>query len=189
MRALNLLSLFVLLSYGGINQTFAEPVPMAIATTFRAEDKVYITNLKPNSKIEINLQRITYRKLIADICGEVSFESSNVPALVLVGNQELSPNKFALEASRVCTKNSPKSDRSYKTSKTKFVLSGLKSQQPHLVQIMKSARKTIATNKCGYVSIPITKTLTPFSSSYADNIYTINGKRLKDMTIQKPPKC
>jgi hypothetical protein len=189
MRALNLLSLFVLLSYGGINQTFAKPVPMAIATTFRAEDKVYITNLKPNSKIEIDLQRSTFRKLIADICGEVSFESKTVPSIVLVGNQEFIPAKFALEASRVCTKNSPKSDRSYKTSKTKFVLAGLKPQQPHLVQIMKSARKTVTTNKCGYGSIPVTKNLTPFSSSYADNIYAINGKRLKDMTIQKPPKC
>jgi hypothetical protein len=182
MEALKLLSLMILIGWSGIVQT-------AIATTFRAEDKVYITNLKPNSKVEINLQRSTFRKLIANICGEVSFESSTVPALVLVANQEFIPAKFALEATRICTKNSPKSDRSYKTSKTKFVVAGLKSQQPYLVQIIKSARKTLNINKCGYSSIPITKTLTAFSSSYADNIYAINGKRLKDMILQKPPKC
>jgi hypothetical protein len=189
MKSLIFLSIFGLVGYGVINASAAVAIPKIIPNIFRAEDKVFITNLKPNTKIEIYLQRITFRKLVADICGEISFESSTVPTLVLIEDQEFIPAKFPLEASRICTKRSAKSDRSYKTTSTNFFLAGLKPQQPHLVQIIKSARKNLETNRCGYGSIPITKSLTAFSSSYADNIYSINGKKLKDLKSQNPPKC
>ncbi len=156
---------------------------------FRSDDKVFFTNLKPKSKVEIAVQRITFRKLVADRCGEVSFNSNTVPALVLVGDRVFNPAKFALDATRVCTKDSPKSDRSYKASTTKFVIAGLKPLQPHLVRIIKPAKKSLKTNRCGYGAIEITQSLTPFADSYEENIYGVNGKKLKDLPIQKPPKC
>jgi len=187
-KVLNFLCLLIAMNLGS-NQTAAESMPKAIAVNiFRAEDKVYITKLKPKTKVDISLQRITFRKLVADRCGEVSFESSSVPALVLA-EKEFNPAKFTLEATRVCTKDSPKSDRSYKTSNTRFVLAGLKPQQPYLLKIIKPSTKSLSTNKCGYGSIAITQSLTAFASSYEDNIYAVNGKKLKDLPIQKTPTC
>lgn len=168
---------------------------------FKAADKVFITNQKPKTKIEISLQRITFRKFVADNCGEVSFESTSVPVLVLteapaqtltktlLDTKEFNPAKFVLTPTRICSKNSPKSDRSYKTSNTRFVLAGLKPQQPYLIKIIKPDNRALNTNTCGYSSIPITQSLTPFAASYQDNIYAINGKKLKELPTQKPPKC
>ncbi|AFY73669.1 hypothetical protein Syn7502_01613 [Synechococcus sp. PCC 7502] len=182
MRSLNFLALLLLANLGGINQG-------AIAAIFRTEDKIYITDLKPKAKVEITVQRITFRKLVADSCGEVSFESTTIPALVLVANQIFTPAKFTLESSRVCTKDSVRSDRSYKTSVTRFVLAGLKPLETQLVKIIKSETKTLKTNRCGYGAIPITQSLTPYADSYEDNIYAVNGKKLKDLPERKPPKC
>jgi hypothetical protein len=178
------------------------PSPFLQATNlFRAADKIFITNQKPKTKIEISLQRITFRKLVADNCGEVSFESTTVPVLVLteasaqtltktlLDTQEFNPSKFVLTPTRICSKNSPKSDRSYKTSNTRFVLAGLNPQHPYLVKIIKPDTRALNINTCGYGAIPITQSLTPFAASYQDNIYAINGKKLKELITQKPPKC
>ncbi len=201
MKVLNFLCLLIIMDWVRSHQIMAEPIPKAIATVFRAEDKVYITNLKPKAKVAISVQRITFRKLVTDRCGEMSFKSSTIPALVLVESQKSAksqklvesqkfiPAKFALEATRVCTKDSPKSDRSYKASNTKFVLAGLKPQRSYLLKIIKPTTKNLTTNKCGYGSIPITQSLTSFASSYEDNIYAINGKKLKDLSVQEPPSC
>lgn len=207
MKVLNILCLSIALFI---------PMPIAANTSntsniFKSNDKIYITKLKPKTKVEISLQRITFRKLVADNCGEISFESITVPVLVLVDqkladrkqveseklaesqklieSQKFIPAKFTLEATRACTKDSPKSDRSYKVSNTRFVLAGLKSQTPYLIKIIKSAPKNLTTNRCGYGSIPITQSLTSFASSYEDNIYAINGKKLKDLAVQKPLTC
>jgi len=188
MKVLSSLGLVILLGCGFADAAIAS-TSTSTTTIFRTEDKVFFTNLKPKSKVEIAMQRITFRKLVADRCGEVSFNSSTIPALVLVGDRVFNPAKFALDATRVCTRDSPKSDRSYKTSNTKFVIAGLKPLQPHLVRIIKPAKKSLKTNRCGYGAIAITQSLTPFAGSYEDNIYGVNGKKLKDLPIQKPPKC
>ena len=162
----------------------------AIATNiFRAENRIFITNLKPQAKVGVSVQRISFRKVIADDCGEVGFNATTVPDLVLVGKQEFIPARFPLEANRLCTRGMPISRRSYKTSNTRFIIAGLQPRQPHLLRIIRPSQTTITTNRCGYGTIAITETLTPFAGSYEVNIYAVNGKKLTTLPTKAALQC
>lgn len=164
--------------------------PSAIASNmFRADDRVFITNLKPQTKVAVNLQRITFRKIIADDCGEVGFNATAVPDLVIVESREFIPAKFPLEANRICSKGTPVSERSYKVSATRFIIAGLKPKQPYLIRIIRPSKATLNSNRCGYGTITITQSLTPFAGTYADNIYAINGRKLANLPTKSPLIC
>jgi len=167
-------------------------IPLEVkAASWRFEDKVYIGNLKPQAQVKISVEHTTFRKLLANRCGEVSFESKSLPTLIIInGKETLEPAKFLLEPQRKCTKDTPKSSISYKVSPVKFIIAGLEPNKSAFVKIVKPRTKNLSTNKCGVGAIAINKSLTAFANSHEDNIYSINGIKLNNISVLRAaPKC
>jgi hypothetical protein len=163
----------------------------AVAASFRVDGKVYITDLKPQTKVKIPVERITFSKVLVNQCGEASFTSKSLPSGAIVNNNKiLYPAKFLLDTKRKCTKGSPKSSKNYKSSSTNFIIAGLKPDSSVLIKTIKPTLKNINTTKCGYGAIAITSILTGFSNSYEQNLYSVNGMKLTDIpTAEVAPQC
>jgi hypothetical protein len=161
----------------------------AIADTFRSENRVYITKLKPSTKVEIPIERITFRKLVADKCGQVKFTSSTMPSFVTINNEEFIPKNLPILPEKICSKKLAKSDASYRTSETEFVLAGMPVNKALRIMIIKPAIKNIKTNKCGIGWMPLPEVLTPFADSYEINLYSINKVKVQSLAKKPKPKC
>lgn len=180
------MKLLICLSVIAISGIIAEE---AIADTFRSENRVYITKLKPSTKVEIPIERITFRKLVADKCGQIKFTSSTMPSFVTVNNQEFIPKNLPLLPEKICSKRLPKSDASYRTSDTEFVIAGMPVDKALRMMIVKPTTRNIKTNKCGIGWMPLPEVLTPFADSYEINLYSINKVKVQSLAKKPKPKC
>jgi len=161
----------------------------AAAATFRHEDKVYITGLTAKTTVAIPIERISFRKPVTNKCGILEIKTTIIPALFVIDRVEFRPATFPLKNRKSCTKDSPNDTSKYKTSDTTYLIGGLAKEKSYTVQIVKATTKKLKTTKCGYASFKLVETLTPFSSSYEINIYTVNKIKVKNMPIADKPKC
>jgi len=162
----------------------------AIADVFKSSDRVYITGEAESSRVVIPIQRISYRKELGTKCKTITFKTNSLPDLIQIDGKTLNPKTFAVKPYKKCSLKKNAQTESYRNG-NQYVVSNvdLIENKAYLVRIIKPKTKTIKTNKCGFGSFKLVESLTPFSSSYEINIYSVKNVKLSDMTERAKPTC